>query len=355
MALLLLDESSAPIGPIAPFGGAKASAANKKFGAASLAFDGVEQYYALPPSDAWDLAAQDFSLDAWVYITGSSYRGNGAVVLCWWGSDKLAWLFGWNSSRKLTFYYSTNGGSGAFERTSSAAIPLNTWTHIAAERSGGQCSLYVAGTREYQAADALTYYTRAPDRGAWVGCIDSSNHDGRIVESYIDNLRLTVGAGRWGGAATITVPTAEAPTNAIDDPHWSNVRLLLRGASTDMLNAHADAPCAWQIVHPRPWPLSAQCLPAPGRKRLYYGGAGTITGTVKIKGSPDYATHRRVRLYRDRDGVCVGQTWSNPVTGDYAFTDLDPAERYTALAHDHEHNFRATVADNLLPDVPDVP
>lgn len=79
----------------------------------------------------------------------------------------------------------------------------------------------------------------------------------------------------------------------------------------------------------------------------YYGGAGVLTGTVKVKGSPNYPVARPVRLFRDRDAVCVGEVWSDPTTGAYQFVDLDPSERYTAMALDYVHTFRAAVGDNL--------
>lgn len=80
------------------------------------------------------------------------------------------------------------------------------------------------------------------------------------------------------------------------------------------------------------------------------GGNGVITGTVKIKGTPDYAVSRRVRLYRDRDGILVGETWSDQTTGAYTFDGLDRSQRYTVLALDHTGNFRAVPADNLTPE-----
>lgn len=79
----------------------------------------------------------------------------------------------------------------------------------------------------------------------------------------------------------------------------------------------------------------------------WYGGKGVITGTVKVKGSPDYAVARPVRLLRDRDAVCVGEVWSHPTTGAYQFVDLAPNERYTAMAIDYTENFRVAAADNL--------
>lgn len=84
--------------------------------------------------------------------------------------------------------------------------------------------------------------------------------------------------------------------------------------------------------------------------RRFYGGLGRIDGTVKVDSSPDYPVHRKVRCFRDRDAVCVGETWSDPVTGGYSFEYVDPAERYTVLAYDYTGAYRAVVADNLTPD-----
>jgi hypothetical protein len=81
-----------------------------------------------------------------------------------------------------------------------------------------------------------------------------------------------------------------------------------------------------------------------------YGGAGRIDGTVTIKGSPNYAVRRRVLLLVDRDGFCLAETWSDPATGAYSFTDVDPAQRYTVLSIDYARNFRVTLADNITPE-----
>lgn len=83
------------------------------------------------------------------------------------------------------------------------------------------------------------------------------------------------------------------------------------------------------------------------------GGNGTISGTVKKDADPtDLPLRRRVRLMREVDGRVVRETWSDAATGAYTFAGIDPAQTYTALAYDHEHNYRAVVADNLVPEVP---
>lgn len=83
------------------------------------------------------------------------------------------------------------------------------------------------------------------------------------------------------------------------------------------------------------------------------GGTGTIYGTVDRKGTPaNVPLRRKVRLHRDVDGLMVQETWSNATTGAFSFTGLDLSYKYTTIAYDYEHNFRAEAADNLTPEVP---
>lgn len=82
-----------------------------------------------------------------------------------------------------------------------------------------------------------------------------------------------------------------------------------------------------------------------------HGGRGRVSGTVKVKGTPDYAVRRRVRLIRDRDGKLIREMWSDATTGAYQFDYVDERERYTVLAYDYTQAFRAVVADNLTPEI----
>lgn len=83
---------------------------------------------------------------------------------------------------------------------------------------------------------------------------------------------------------------------------------------------------------------------------MQYGGDGTITGTVKVKGTPtDVPVSRKVRLVREADGICIRETWSDPVTGVYTFAEIDRNADYTALAYDYTQSFRAVVADRVVP------
>lgn len=85
--------------------------------------------------------------------------------------------------------------------------------------------------------------------------------------------------------------------------------------------------------------------------RLYWGGLGKIVGTTKIKGTPNTPVHRRVRLIREVDAVCIDEQWSDPATGYYEFLGVDPLQLYTVIVYDGPRVFRAAVQDAVVPEV----
>jgi hypothetical protein len=80
-------------------------------------------------------------------------------------------------------------------------------------------------------------------------------------------------------------------------------------------------------------------------------GRGRVTGTVKVKGTPDAAVYRKVRLVRERDGLVVRELWSDPVTGAYDFKYIDELQLWTVLSNDYTGAFRAVVADGQIPEM----
>ncbi len=79
---------------------------------------------------------------------------------------------------------------------------------------------------------------------------------------------------------------------------------------------------------------------------------GIVYGSVQQKGTPtNLPLVRKVRLHREVDGLPLRETWSN-AAGNYEFADLSLDYKYTAIAYDHTHDYRAVIADNLTPEVP---
>lgn len=81
------------------------------------------------------------------------------------------------------------------------------------------------------------------------------------------------------------------------------------------------------------------------------GGAGRISGSVKVDSTPDYAVRRRVRLFDRRDSRLVREMWSDPVTGAYAFDGINPDRRYVVIGYDHTGVHNAEILDNVAPEL----
>lgn len=80
------------------------------------------------------------------------------------------------------------------------------------------------------------------------------------------------------------------------------------------------------------------------------GGRGRIAGTVKVDSTPDYPVWRRVRLFDRRDNRLVAETWSDPVTGGYAFDYINPGRLYVVVSYDHTGVYNAEILDAVAPE-----
>lgn len=138
---------------------------------------------------------------------------------------------------------------------------------------------------------------------------------------------------RYPAGASFIPPTDIFPTAYAQAP-----LSLMRG---DLLAALSEAPLAVSHRFVEPGVLL---------RDMNWGGRGLVRGTVRVKGTPDFPKFARVRLVDEQTGVCIREQWSDPVTGAYAFGNVDGERRYTVLAYDPAKNLRAVVADNLSPE-----
>lgn len=81
------------------------------------------------------------------------------------------------------------------------------------------------------------------------------------------------------------------------------------------------------------------------------GGLGRIAGTVKVDSNPDYPVWRRVRLFDQRDNRLVRETWSDPISGAYAFEQINPDRLYVVISYDHTGVYNAEILDAVTPEL----
>jgi len=95
-----------------------------------------------------------------------------------------------------------------------------------------------------------------------------------------------------------------------------------------------------------PATVTSQIAPAPNRIDIAYGGTATVAGTVKKV--PNVPLRRRVRLYDENGRQFIREVWSDAVTGEFVFTELNPAYAYTVVTYDYENNYRALTVDKVV-------
>lgn len=310
--------------PVTVGGAAALSSVQSKFGGRSLRIDGssTANFLQLPASSLWAVGA-NFTIQTWIYIV--SRPAVGARIFCIGGGAA-----GWNNSNGIHILLNTTPTGVDFQWWSGSAsaalvapVPLITWTHIALCGNSTSVRAYINGVLTGSGVIAVSPSVTSPV--ATVGSIYGEVINALYSPSvYLDDLRVDDTALY---TADFTPPSAHSYSFS--------------------LNAVSASPASI---------LSAWSLPAPkavfssglnGSKNIYHGGPGSVIGTVKRKGTPaNVPLVRRVRLLRDRDGVMVGETWSNSA-GAYVFRYLDAVETYTALSYDHTGELESVCASGL--------
>ena len=270
----LVDSSPTPK-TLTAGGNAAVSAAQKKFGGGSLAFDGSGDVISTPMSSAFYLSASGATIEAFVYIAadsaadGSGSRRAGIVGTSNNGStaefglmiDGDAGITGtglileWRNAAGTTQYRGAN-----------CSISKNAWHHIAACVSPSATVFYLDGVGYSDAA--LTINVDGPSSGGlWVGRHTNFAPWERYLNGYIDELRITKGVARY--TADFTPPTAPHPDGMgqVSGAVASNgaaavrtVRAYRRDTGAMVANTTSDAAGAYSFYTPTLDELSVICL-----------------------------------------------------------------------------------------------
>lgn len=119
-------------------------------GGCSVLLDGVNDYVALGTVAARDFTSSPFTLMAWVYPT--ALPGANSDVLSNGFSGVSGYALRYLTSGLIRLRTTQAGPNQATE--SGVALPLNTWSFIAATRDGAEGVLYVNGEKDVAVAGA---------------------------------------------------------------------------------------------------------------------------------------------------------------------------------------------------------
>lgn len=128
-------------------------------------------------------------------------------------------------------------------------------------------------------------------------------------------------------------------------------QVVLPGVARVTAAANAGPPIARAFHNRSPTAEHLGTDPRPrnqviARRTLEYFGVGFVAGKVTIEGVP---ARRQVRLLDARTAMVIAEVWST-TDGRYRFDTINADREYIVLAHDHERQFNAVIADWVRPE-----
>ena len=203
-------------------------------------FNGTTDYLSIPNNAAFELGANNFSYEAFVYATISTNTfGQGIVSYGITGNTGTSTCdLQINLNGYLQLAYAT-GATATL--TDPALLPLNQWVHCVVCRSGTTLSMFVNGARKATTTTSATVGTGGSMTiaGQWYG----SGSNRQFQNGYISSVRVLKNASAYDATqTTLTVPTTPVTavsgtslltnfTNAgIYDAAWQNNALTVGDA-----------------------------------------------------------------------------------------------------------------------------
>ena len=258
--------------------GANISTAQSKFGGSSI-FLRHGDYLSVPDSDAFAFGASDFTVEAWIRLTGYALPDGGYYSATIAASD-VTGSRGWN--------FLINGTENAYDSISfygftptaygigySYPFLLNKWYHCAAVRQQGRLYLFVNGKALNKDGDAFAYTLQDSTSALKIG---SNEFDGTYkyyFNGYIEEVRITKNVGRY--LTDFTPPAAPFPDvyrTGSADPLAKHVTFLMHGEGTNASTLIRDSSYIDYRITPQGNTNISTTDKKYGSSSLYFDGSG---------------------------------------------------------------------------------
>ena len=338
-------------------GAAQISTAQSDLGGASLYLNGASYVTSTAGSEfdlgvvsastnfCFEISVRPTSLVGSQVIAGKAIPGSG-------GSGIGGWLLGQNNG---VLFCQVSKNSAAVSpwiyemRTNAAVLTAGVFQKVSLDIVDGVPVLRVDGVAKAAtvtsggggwATSIIGFNTSRPEYGLRLGALhtDSMNTSATAYfNGYLDEVRITFAKRH---TSDYTPATLEFPQTQYGQAYEAvAVRATRAIGATVAASAHVP-PHSTPFAHPLQLARDVE-----------HGGPGTIYGTTKTKGTPNQPTKARVVLLHQRSKLPVRETWSDPVTGAFAFTGIDTTQQFLTLAEDAAGNFRPVAANRLTPEV----
>lgn len=224
-------------------------------------------YLNIADNAALQVAAGDFTIEAWVFPTSLPSAGNYKVL---WSKRTATTGYGGtlvaiDSSGNFVFFIANSSTTWGISGTSSGqTVSLNTWQHLAMVRSGNNLILYKNGVAGSTVSLTFSVY----DSGALTLMAGTSVGD-QAVDGYMSNFRLVKGTAVYTGTFTPSTTPLTAITNTSLLTCQSN---RFRDASSNNFTITANGSPSVQRFSP--FEPSTSYTPAVNGGNGYFKGSG---------------------------------------------------------------------------------
>lgn len=310
-----------------PAGDAQISTAHSFYGSGVGEFTGSSRI-TTPHNAALALNTGDFTIEFLARFTSSGVSQ--IIVMKGPGSGAFEYMIWVDSGNRFIFRgYSSSGNLDLNIFGGSMTVGVDYF--VSARRAGDVLSLHVNDALiGSQTLPGSRYLSTGP---LSIGAYASGAAGFR---GYMGQFRITPGVAR-----PTTVPTGAWPTSAGAGQSFDPLSIRTAAMRADVAASAA--------VSAHSASMAARLQMA---RDVEFGGRAALWGTTKAKGTPNTPTKARVVLMHQRSKLPVRETWSDPVTGAFAFTGIDTTQQFLTLAEDAEGHFRPVAANRLTPEVP---
>lgn len=269
-----------------------------------------------------------YNLNFYLYVRAAFWGNSSGAPMVMFGrapgNGQQSYYLYANGTRNGVVFWSSTDGNASSSSTISGAVDLTDGLPHTYEvsRQDGMLRLFIDGI--LVASQSRPTFYSIPTAQCLIGRIGVPSYE-YPAKMTVDEIALVVGE---------SVETADHAVRTTPFP------------APDAAKGFELTPPA--IIRGPERPAAASRFdPGLHRLDLEDGGQHRIVGTVKVKGTPNVPVHRRVVLINERSRRIVRETWSDPVTGYYAFEGIRGDVAYTTLAYDYTGNYRGVLADNL--------
>jgi hypothetical protein len=194
-----------------------------KFGSFSLGLNGSNEYVTYSNHADFQFGSGDFTIEAFVYFTGSPGDGASAYTIVrkfsYDSSNQQEYLLQIAANNVLEFVYSSNGSSSS-NLTSTSYLTASTWHHVAVTRAANILTLFLDGSSVGTASFSGALFSGTEP--LYIGGRPDSQ---TMFAGYIDDVRILKGNALY--TANFTTPssalTASAATNVTDSRAYSSI------------------------------------------------------------------------------------------------------------------------------------